>query len=72
VPFVMTALYVFSVYLRDGGLGWPPNMIVGAPFIAGFVGLLVAFCYSIPLAMPAVQPDMRVPEMPVPDVTLHV
>lgn len=71
VPFVMTAAYILSVYLRNAGLGWPPNMIVGAPFIAGFVGLLVAFCYAIPLAAPAVQPGMRVPEVPARDVAVH-
>jgi hypothetical protein len=53
VPLVMTAGYIASVSLHDGGLGWPPNMTFGAPFIAGFVGLLVAFCYAIPL--PAAQ-----------------
>jgi tricorn protease-like protein len=55
VPFVMTAGYLVSVRLHDGGLGWPPNMIFGAPFIAGFAGLLVAFCYAIPLAAPSAQ-----------------
>jgi hypothetical protein len=55
VPFVLTAGYLVSVDLHDGGLGWPPNMIFGAPFIAGFAGLLVAFCYAIPLAAPSAQ-----------------
>lgn len=53
VPFVMSASYIASVSLHDRGLGWPPNMTIGAPFIAGFVGLLVAFCYAIPLPAPA-------------------
>lgn len=53
VPFAMTALYIASVRVHDGALGWPPNMIVGAPFIAGFVGLLVSFCFAIPLPQAA-------------------
>lgn len=56
VPLVMTAGYIVSVSLHDGGLGWPPNMIFGAPFIAGFVGLLVSFCYSPPLTEPRAVP----------------
>src|SRR5579884_421225 len=50
VPFVMCAAYVACVRLHDGALGWPPNMVAGAPFISGFVGLLVAFCFAPPLA----------------------
>ncbi len=55
VPFAMTVFYIASVRLTDGSLGWPPNMIIGAPFIAGFAGLLVSFCYAAPLpqAVPA-------------------
>lgn len=59
VPFAMTAGYIASVRLHDGGLGWPPNMIIGAPFIAGFVGLLVAFCYAVPLPAPQAVPEQE-------------
>lgn len=50
VPFALTASYIASVRAHDGALGWPPNMIIGAPFIAGIVGLLVSFCFASPLA----------------------
>jgi cation transporter-like permease len=58
VPLVMCASYIASVYVHDGGLGWPPNMIIGAPFISGFVGLLVSFCFAPPLRVgePASEP----------------
>jgi hypothetical protein len=52
VPFVMTALYIAAVRLQDGAVHWAPNMTVGAPFIAGFAGLLVSFCFASPLAQP--------------------
>ena len=58
VPFFMTAAYVASVYVHDGGLGWPPNMIIGSPFISGFAGLLVSFCYAPPLAQAQAAPEM--------------
>jgi hypothetical protein len=72
VPFVLTAGYIVSVNVHDGGLGWPPNTIIGAPFIAGFVGLLVSFCFAIPLpaaqtvAQFDVNEPMRPEERPVP------
>jgi hypothetical protein len=53
VSFVLCASYIASVRLHDGALGWPPNMIIGAPFIAGIVGLLVSFCFAPPLAVGA-------------------
>lgn len=53
IPFAMTALYVGSVRLHDGALGWAPNMIFGAPFIAGFAGMLVSFCFAPPLPQAA-------------------
>jgi hypothetical protein len=49
VPFVLCVAYETAVRYHDGGLGWPFNMVVGSPFIAGFAGLLVAFCYAAPL-----------------------
>ena len=64
VPFFMTAVYVASVYVHDGGLGWPPNMIIGSPFISGFAGLLVSFCYAVPLAQAQIAPK-------IPDLTLE-
>lgn len=50
VPFVMCTSYVTAVRIHDGGLGWPPNMTWGSPFIAGFAGLLISFCFAPPLA----------------------
>ncbi|HLI94759.1 MAG TPA: hypothetical protein VKT72_01595 [Candidatus Baltobacteraceae bacterium] len=60
VPFAMTVFYIASVRLNDGSLGWPPNMIIGAPFIAGFAGLLVSFCYAPPLPQAVSVPDEAV------------
>jgi len=48
IPFVLTAGYIVAVAVSHG-LGWPPNMAIGSPFIAGFAGLLVAFAYDSPL-----------------------
>jgi len=48
LPLVLTAGYVVAVSLARG-LGWPANMALGSPFIAGFAGLLVAFAYEPPL-----------------------
>jgi hypothetical protein len=59
VPFVMTASYVASVRINDGALGWPPNMIVGSPFIAGIAALLVSFCFAPPLSVAAEVPESR-------------
>lgn len=63
VPFLLTASYIASVRVQDGALGWPPNMIIGAPFIAGIVGLLVSFCFAPPLAAgePVVESDSERP-----------
>jgi Tol biopolymer transport system component len=47
VPFLLTAGYVVAIALARG-LGWPPNMAIGSPFIAGVAGLLVAFAYEPP------------------------
>jgi hypothetical protein len=57
VPFLMTALYIASVRVNDGVLYWPPNMVIGAPFIAGFAGLLVSFCFAPPLPVPVTEPE---------------
>ncbi len=64
VPFVMIAAYSAAVYVHDGGLGWPPNMTIGAPFIAGFVGLLVSFCFAPPLAVGASSVRLGIGEAP--------
>jgi len=48
LPFVLTAGYVIAVLIAHG-LGWPPNMAIGSPFIAGFAGLFVAYAYDPPL-----------------------
>jgi hypothetical protein len=65
VPFAMTALYLASVRIHDGALAWPANMIFGAPFIAGFAGLLVSFCFAVPLPQAAAASEERdeVPEL---------
>jgi hypothetical protein len=34
----------------DAGLGWPPNIIFGAPVIAGIAGLLLSYAFRVPLA----------------------
>ncbi|HET9097492.1 MAG TPA: hypothetical protein VFN37_12575 [Candidatus Baltobacteraceae bacterium] len=47
------AAFIVAVGVRSGGLGWPPNMTFGTPIIAGFAGLLIAFCCAIPLPQPA-------------------
>ncbi len=53
IPAVLFALYLVIAKLTlPGGLGWPPNMIAGSPFIAGFAGLLIAFCFAAPLRSP--------------------
>jgi WD40 repeat protein len=48
LPFLLSAAYL--VFLDAArGIGWPPNMLFGSPFIAGFAGLLVAFAFDPPL-----------------------
>lgn len=51
VAFTMTGAYVASVRMHNYGLGWSPNMTIGAPFIAGLAGLIVSFCFASPLAI---------------------
>jgi Tol biopolymer transport system component len=48
LPFALTVLYVVFLGVQRG-IGWPPNMVYGSPFIAGFAGLLVAFAFDAPL-----------------------
>ncbi len=48
MPFLLTALYTAFLGLQRG-VGWPANMVAGAPFIAGVAGLMVAFAYDPPL-----------------------
>ena len=51
MPALLFALYIaMLVYQR--GLGWPPNMVAGAPVISGLAGLLVAFAFDPPLRSP--------------------
>jgi len=53
IPAVLfTSYLIVAKVTLPGGLGWPPNMIAGSPFIAGFAGLLIAFCYAPPLRSP--------------------
>ena len=56
IPAMLFTLYLIIAKLTlPGGLGWPPNMIAGSPFIAGFAGLLIAFCFAPPLRSPEVE-----------------
>jgi hypothetical protein len=57
VPFLMAASYVASVRLVAGALWWPANMTIGTPFIAGFAGLLVSFCFAPPLPVAVTQSE---------------
>ncbi len=53
MPAVLFTLYLIVAQLTlPGGLGWPPNLIAGSPIIAGFAGLLIAFCFAPPLRSP--------------------
>ncbi|HET7815504.1 MAG TPA: hypothetical protein VFL13_14150, partial [Candidatus Baltobacteraceae bacterium] len=52
VPAVLFALYEYSVSITSG-FGWPFDLTSGSPFIAGFAGLLIAFCYDPPLNVEA-------------------
>jgi hypothetical protein len=49
LPALFFATYEVAAIAAGGGPGWPPNMLFGSPIIAGFAGLLVAFCYEPPL-----------------------
>jgi hypothetical protein len=56
MPAVLFTLYLVVAQLTlPGGLGWPPNLVAGSPFIAGFAGLLIAFCFAPPLRSPEVE-----------------
>jgi hypothetical protein len=46
---LLAAAYETSVAWH-AGLGWPPNIILGAPVIAGVAGLLLAYAFRSPLA----------------------
>jgi Tol biopolymer transport system component len=46
---LLTACYEATVAWHSG-LGWPPNIILGAPVLAGVAGLLLAFAFRPPLA----------------------
>jgi dipeptidyl aminopeptidase/acylaminoacyl peptidase len=46
---LLTAAYEASIAWH-AGLGWPPNIILGAPVIAGVAGLLLAYAFRPPLA----------------------
>jgi hypothetical protein len=49
---LLAAAYEASVALH-AGLGWPPNIILGAPVISGVAGLLLAYAFRPPLAQAA-------------------
>ena len=59
LPFVLFALYLESVRVHLGGLGWPGNIALGTPLIAGVAGLLVSFCYAAPLSLPQTAADSQ-------------
>lgn len=63
--FVFTALYLLAVSASTGGVGWPPDLTYGAPLLAGFAGLLIAFCCAIPLPAPITAASL--PDFPLPD-----
>jgi hypothetical protein len=48
-PAVFFALYLVATTVVGGGTGWTPDMLLGSPLLAGFAGLLVSFCYELPL-----------------------
>ena len=43
LPAVWYALYLLAIAVWDDGVGWSVHMVVGAPFLAGAVGLLLSF-----------------------------
>jgi Tol biopolymer transport system component len=43
VPAVWYALYLLALVIWGEGIGWSLHMAVGAPFLAGAVGLLLSF-----------------------------
>jgi hypothetical protein len=49
LPVLMTALYETALSTH-GGLGWPPNIILGLPVVTGVAGLLLAYAFRPPLA----------------------
>ena len=63
VPAALFAGYEICMNAHLRGLGWAPNIVAGAPFIAGFCGLLVAYCWRVPLPEPEAHPsaDLREP-----------
>jgi hypothetical protein len=53
---LFTAVSIAAINAQTGGLGWPPDLTFGTPVLAGFAGLLIAFCCAIPLPAPASSP----------------
>jgi Tol biopolymer transport system component len=49
---LLVVAYEVSITLH-AGLGWPPNIVLGAPIIAGVAGLLLAYAFRSPLAASA-------------------
>lgn len=50
-PALLMTLYESAVRIHLGSLSWPPNLLLGTPIVAGFAGLLIAFCFDSPLKM---------------------
>lgn len=61
---VFTTMFLLAVIRLTGGFGWPPDLTYGTPLLAGFAGLLIAFCCAIPLPAPG---TVTVPEFPLAD-----
>lgn len=47
--FLLAAAYEVSIALH-AGMGWPPNIVLGTPIIAGIAALLLAYAFRPPLA----------------------
>ncbi len=52
LPATFTAGLIVAIGSRSGGYGWPADMLMGTPLLAGIAGLFVAFCFDLPLAQP--------------------
>jgi hypothetical protein len=50
VPALFTAGLILTYVIQNHGAGWPADVIMGTPILAGVAGLFIAFCYDQPLA----------------------
>jgi Tol biopolymer transport system component len=49
VGFLLSALYE-AIVAKHAGLAYPPNIVLGIPFLTGVAGLLVAYAFRPPLS----------------------